>query len=551
VTHSFPTRRSSDSRVDSIVRVEAHNLRKRLREYYAIEGIQDDLIIELPVGTYQPLFRPRPSASPAPGKPRRRRAALAAAAILTLAAAAGLVWLLRTPPERSLAVLPFKNLGGPDHEALALGITEDLTTQFARLPQLRVTSRTSATQVKAPSGDLRQLGQLLQVGAVLEGSVWREGDRVRFTAQLIDVASGYHKWSESFDRPAANALAAEEEVTRLIVAAVARSLGVSAAGAPAYIPSPEGRNLYWAARYLRQQATPESREKAQTLLEQAVAKDPQYIDAWAALANVSLARTFHQESPFVEASALTRRAAQRAVALDSGNTDGLVALAEMEWLRDRDWPAAERRLLLALARNPSSASARAWLATGLVAHSRFDDALKELERATAISPASYVVSNDIATALYCARRYPEAERQARRTLEVNPRFTYARILLGACAAAQNRLPEALKEFRAVAVAGDRDAVLARLGNALARAGERTEAEAILREIEQRITAGRDLHYDLAVIRLGFGDHAAALAALETALTRFETDINYIGVDPLFDPLRSDPRFLALRKTLGL
>jgi TolB-like protein/Tfp pilus assembly protein PilF len=551
----FHRKPSFDPRIDSVVRVEGHHVRRRLREYYASEGARSAVVVDLPVGSYVPVFRARQAAADSveAGRPASRRRV--AAASLAAVALAGVGWLglhlARTgASDMSIAVLPFQSLGDPDSDALCQGLTEDVTTQLARQPQLRVAARTSASQI--PASDVRQIGNRLSVRSVLEGSVRREGGRLRFTAQLIDATTGYHTWSEAFDRDAADAFAAEADVTGLIVAAVSRSLtGSEAVRAAAHVPDPEARRLFWEARYARGQGGAEGRAKAAGLLEQAVRKDSAYVDAWAALASISLLRTFNQEGPFEELALKTRSAASKAVELDSGNTDGLVALAEMEWLQDRNWNAAERRLRLALELNPSSAPARGWLATGLVSRGRFDEALKELDRAAAINPLSYLVSNDRSTALYCARRWREAVRQARRTLEVNPKFFYARVVIGACQAGNGNLGEAVREFRQASADGGREAALARLGNALARAGQRPEALAILKEYQELVSKGENVAVQLAYVRVGLGDREGALDSLETAFTRRQTDLNYMAVDAVFDPLRGNPRFEALKRNLGL
>ncbi|MBL8217700.1 MAG: tetratricopeptide repeat protein [Bryobacterales bacterium] len=548
----FHRKASFDPRIDSIVRVEAHHLRKRLREYYSTEGAKDDVVIEVPVGSYVPVFRLASVSTAAP--PKRRMWMAAAGAVALLAAlTAGVRWARTSAPGKSVAVLAFHNLSESDDDALCLGLSEDLTTQLARQPQLRVTSRSSAAQAQAQSRDVRTIGAALGVSTVVEGSVWREGKRIRITAQLVDTASGYQRWSESYERDAGDPLAVEAEVADAIVAGVARSLGVQVQPGVArtFVPAPESRRLYWESRLLRRAGTVDARAKAAEILEQVVAKDAGYVDAWAALANVNLTRTFHQEGDFRELARRTREAAEKAVSLDAGNTDGLVARAELEWLDHRNWPAAEEGLRYALTLNPSSPSARAWLATGLVTRGRFDDALQELDRASAISPISYVVSNDIATALYCARRWDAAIRQARRTLQVNPKFMYARIVIGLCHAAQGQYVDAIAELEQVAQQGGRGAVLGRLGYVLARAGRANEARAIQKELAALVAAGDRAGVHLAYVQTGLGDFNAALDSLEAAFGRHETDLHYIAVDAVFDALRGQKRFEELKRKLGL
>ncbi|MBL8179166.1 MAG: hypothetical protein JNK48_31105 [Bryobacterales bacterium] len=557
----FRRKASFDPRIDSIVRVEAHHLRKRLREYYSTDGAQDEVSIDVPVGSYVPVFHLRattPVETIGPAVVTVERGAhrwipAAVGLALLVALTAGVRWARMAPAELSIAVLAFHNVGDSADEALPAGLSEDLATQLARLPELRVTSRSSAAQAQAQSKDVRAIGKALSVGTVLEGSVWREGDRIRITAQLVDAKSGYQRWSETYDRDGSDPLAVEAEVAEAIVAAVSRAFGLATRPAAAYtfVPAAESRRLYWESRLLRRAGTAEARAKAAAILERVVRKDAAYVEAWAALANVNLTRTFHQEGEFTALAQRTREAADRAVALDPGNTEGLVARAELEWLQNRNWPAAEQGLRYALQLNPSSPSARAWLATGLVTRGRFDDALQELDRAAAISPISYVVSNDIATALYCARRWEAAIRQARRTLEVNPKFFYARIVIGLCRAGQGQTLEAIRELEDVARLGGRGAVLGRLGHVLARGARAKEARAILDELKNFVQSGERVGVQAAFVQTGLGDLQGAMDSLEAAFARHETDLNYIAVDAMFDALRGQKRFEELQKKLGL
>jgi len=262
-------------------------------------------------------------------------------------------------PDPSVAVLPIANLGGPEMDGLCKGLTEDLTTELARLPQLRVIARASAGQFRAQDGDVREVGNRLGVANVLEGSVRQEGGSIRFTVQLIDTRSRYHIWSQAYERDAKDALAAEAEVTHLIATAAAGRLGVADLSpiAPAHQPSAEARDLFWRARYLRsEKLNTEAWTQAAELLEQAVRSDPQYIGAWAALASLSANMAFHTVGAFEERTARAREAAVKTIELDPRNPDAHLALAEVEWLQDHDWPAAERSFRSVIDLNPSFAS---------------------------------------------------------------------------------------------------------------------------------------------------------------------------------------------------
>ncbi|MGA2771487.1 MAG: tetratricopeptide repeat protein [Bryobacteraceae bacterium] len=549
---------SFDSSGDSVVRVGALHLRNRLRDYYAGSGRLDEVVIEVPKGCYLPVFR-RADAGAAgrSGHPGLSRRSMATAAGILAVLLAGAWWLARATAHHtdpSIAVLPMANLGGPEMDGLCQGLTEDLTTELARLPQLRVIARTSAGQFQSQSGDVREIGGRLGVANVLEGSVRQEGSAIRFTAQLIDTRSRYHIWSEAYERDANDPLAAEAEVTHLIAAGAAGRLGITdlSAFAPAHVPSAEARDLFWRARYLRaEKLHMEAWVRAAELLEQAVRSDPQYTEAWAALATLSVNLAFHGAA-FEERIAKARDAAAKTIKLDPRNPDAHLALAEIEWLRNHDWPAAERSFRRVIDLNPSFAPGHGWFAIALLSRGRFDQALAQLDTSVQLNPLPYVVSNDRATILYAARRYDESIARCRQVLVMDPGFWSAHVVIGNCLRAKGRYAEAIREFRLVPEEG-RDYASGFLGDALALAGQRDEAMALLRKMLSEVNGPDEGNgwVHTSYIQVGLGEKAAALTSLENSYAHHETDVNYIGVDPIFDPLHGVPRFQELLKELGL
>jgi serine/threonine-protein kinase len=555
----FNRRASFDSSGDSVVRVAALHLRNRLRDYYAGSGRLDEVVIEVPKGSYLPVFRRADAIAASAPEPRKvPRWTMAAAAGILALLLAGAWWLASGKmhhPDPSVAVLPMANLGGPEMDRLCQGFTEDLTTELARLPQLRVIARTSAGQFRAQDGDVREIGNRLGVADVIEGSVRQEGGSIRFTVQLIDTRSRYHVWSQAYERDARDVLAAEAEVTHLIAAAAAGRLGVADLSpiAPAHQPTAEARDLFWRARYLRaEKLNTEAWMQAAGLLEQAVRSDPQYTDAWAALASLSANLAFGSIGAFEERTARARAAAARTIELDPRNPDAHLALAEIEWLQDHDWPAAERSFRRVIDLNPSFAAGHGFFAIALLSRGRFDQALAQLDTAVQLNPLAYVVSNDRATVLYVARRYDESIARGRQVLAIDPNFWFARIIIGNSLRAKGRYAEAIQEYRLVPEE-DRDSAAGYLGEALALAGQRDEAQALLRKMlsEDSSPDVGNGWVHTSYIQVGLGDKAGALTSLENSYAHHETDVNYIGVEPIFDSLRAEPRFQALLKKLGL
>ena len=554
---------SFDSSGDSVVRVGALHLRNRLRDYYAASGCLDEVVIEVPKGSYLPVFRRAdggpagtpPGPSQHPGLPRKTMAAAVGMLALLVATA---WWLARATVHRtdpSIAVLPMANLGDPEMDRLCQAFTEDLTTELSRLPQLRVTARTSAGQFRAQNADVRDIGDRLGVANLLEGSVRKEGGALRFTVQLIDTRSRYHIWSEAYDRDAENVLAAEAEVTRLAATGAARRLGIAdlSAFTPAHLASPEVRDLFWRARYLRaDKLHPEGWVQAVELLEQAVRGDPRYTEAWAALASLSANMAFHRIGEFDGRMARARSAAGRTIELDPRNPDAHLALAEIQWLQDHDWASAERSFRRVMDLNPSFAPGHGWFAIALLSRGRFDEAMGQLDTSVRLNPLPYVVSNDRATVYYVARRYDESIARCRQVLATDPRYWFAHIVIGNCLRAKGRYAEAIREYRLLPKE-DLDAATGNLGSVLALAGQREEATALLSKMLAVVPDSDEGNgwVRVSYIQIGLGDKAAALTSLENAYAHHETDANYIGVDPIFDPLRNEPRFQALLKKLGL
>lgn len=547
---------SFDPRTDSVVRSEARNLRARLNEYYMGEGRTDQLVIDLPKGSYVPVFRALTAA------PRRRLPSAR-----TLALASGLAalicgfawWFFGLRPamhgaggQRSIAVLPFLNLtGNSDKDYVTDGLVEDLTTELARLPGLRVAARTSAFQFRGKSADIRKIGRDLGVAAVLEGSVREEAGRIKVTAQLIDAENGYHLWSETFEREASGIQAVESD----ILSGVSETLAVkrAARAASPHLPPPEAREAYWRGRYLKANNWLRAGAESVPYFERAVALDPKFAEAWAALASTHANMAFHQEGPVEEEVAKARNAAQRALELDETIPEAHLALAGNSYSFHHDWPAAERAYRRALELNASHAPGHRGFALALMSQGRFDEALDHLKVAQQLDPISILTTNNMATTLYCARRYEEAIGVARRHLEMDPQFFPALSIIGLCEAQRGRFAEAISDYEKAKSQGGEGSlmVIGPLGNALAHAGRPAEARAILAELEKIQKTDGIPGTAPAMVYAGLGEKSRAVEFLRQAADAHVTDVTFIGVDPVFDPLRGEPEFQALCARLGI
>ncbi len=547
-TRVFGRRPDFDPRFDSIVRVQGTQLRRRLLAYYANSGREDAVVIEMPRGSYVPVFRLQTRAGGAV-RPAARRWWMVAAAVAGVLALAGAAYWLSgawhgTP---SIAVLPFTNLDGkPGSEHVSDGFVEDLTTSLAREPGLRVVARTSASQFRGKSEDVRRIGRELGVGAVLEGSVRTEGGTLRITAQLIDAGSGYHLWSNSFERELAGARGVETEIRR----AVDGALGVKKpSGASEHAPPPEALDAYWRGRYLKAdwQRFPES----VPYFEAAVKADPRFAEAWAALAAVHAGMAFQAVGSVEGEAAKAKEAARRALELDDTLPEAQATLAMLSYSYDHDWAASERRYRRALELNPNDARVSRSFALALTSQGRFKEAIAQLKAAQRSDPLTDLNSNVLAVTLFGARRYDEAIREARRHLEMDPNYLPARFALGSCEAEQGRLAEAISEYRTILKKERPVEVLGRLGNAQARAGRLAEAQSTLAELERVEEAEKNAGVALARVYAGLGEKKQAIEWLRRAADALLTDVVFMGVDPAFDPLRGEAEFQALCARLGL
>jgi TolB-like protein/DNA-binding SARP family transcriptional activator len=507
----------------------------------------------------EPVARTEPPSTPAVvGRERagRRGWWRAAAAVLVGACVLGAAWgawAVRSRaarPGRSIVVLPFVNMtADAGNEYFSDGVTEEIIAQLAAVPTLKVISRTSAMHYKGRGMPLRQIASELGVAHVLEGSVRREGDRVRITAQLIDASTDEHLWSQSYDRRLVDVFAVQEDIAREVGRALAVTLGAGGRAAARGTRVPEAYELYLHGRYHWQKRTKDGHEQALAYFRKAIERDSTYADAYAGLASVYLTGYAQYIPGFADREAETyaglKWAAERAVALDDNSALAHRALAVL-LLWQRNWPGAEREFLRALELNPGDEQAHNWYGALLGMTGRIDDAVRESRRAYELDPFNLTGSTNYADQLLLAREYDRAIATARGALEIDPTHPFSRRFLGVVYALKGMYPEAERELRQVADdAPDVPDFRADLAYAVARAGRREEARRILREVESLPDGPRkrDAAFSIGRARVALGEPDSAFAWFDRADWRWPHRGNRF--DPALDPLRADPRFARM------
>jgi DNA-binding winged helix-turn-helix (wHTH) protein/TolB-like protein/Tfp pilus assembly protein PilF len=497
---------------------------------------------------------PAPPAAPtarrtAPRPPRWRwwRAAGVAAALVVLGAGAS-----RFSGERleasTLAVLPIENdPGAADSEYLADGLTEGLIRELGSVPALRVLGRATAFSYKGRATSPREAGRALAVDAVLTGRVAPKGNGVEVHAVLVRVADGRTLWNERY----AVDVARLPDLQRAIREQVARRLArVDASPARARRPvDEEAYRLHLQGRFFWNKRTREGLQRSLAFFRQALRRDPDYAEAWSGLADAYNVLPEYSETTEAEAYPAAQHAAQRALSLDPALAEAHASLAFVSfwWGRDASRSLAEFEEALRL--NPGYATAHHWYGNVLLSLDRVDEAVAHLEEAHKADPLSLIVGAERGSVLYHARRFDEAAEVLARTLEMDGRFTEARFWMARTRLAQGDHAGALEEARlARELYGRPGAMLAEMGVALARSGRSAEAREHLAELE-RLDRTVPVAYALSILYAGLGDTDRALRALDRAAVQRATDLSFLGSDPLFDPLRADPRFAALRARL--
>jgi TolB-like protein/Tfp pilus assembly protein PilF/class 3 adenylate cyclase len=492
---------------------------------------------------------------------KKRRRALIALLILLAAAVGGGYYFFsqRLPfkaPDKSIAVLPFENLShDPDNAYFAEGMQDEILARLSKIADLKVISRTSTQKYKSAPDNLREIARQLGVANILEGSVQKSGDAVRVNVQLINALNEAHLWGDIYDRKLTDIFAVESDIAKTIADTLQAKLTGAERQLIAAQPTSDttAYELYLKGRLLWSKRGGENLRQAIAFYEQAIARDPNYALAYAAMAEAYVLLPFYAGTAQGEVFPKAKAAALKALQLDDKLAEAHTALAFLLCMDDLDMAGSISEFQRAIALNPNYATAHHWYGFGpLLALGRFEDAIAEGKRAIELDPLSPIINAALGQTLSIARRYDEAIAQLRKTLEIDPTFYYAHYSLGIALQLKGDMPGAITEYAKAQQLSDDLRVQVLLANIKALSGEKEAAVQMLAELEELSRHRYVRSYWRALLYLSLGKRDEAIRWLEKGVADHEgLEIAWIKVDPLLDPLRGDPRFEALvQKVVG-
>ena len=514
---------SFDPRTDPIVRVQARRLRARLVRYYREEGEADEIIVDLPKGGYSPSFRRREGATPA-------RASLTA----TLAG------------RNTVEVRPFADRSpGGSLDYFCRGLRDEILHGLTTLKALRVLASRADDDA----------GERSDAALVIDGSVRLSGDRVRVTTRLIDGGSGHYLWSESLDLGLSDAVSSQEAVARAVTARLQAEIvdAGSASGDRRSSDNLAARNLYIQGRYHLNQRTEEGLQKAVDFFQKALGEDAQFALAHSGLADAYGLLAHYGVLGPADVWANAASSAASAVMLDARSAEAHTSLAHVRATQDWDWAGAEKEFQHAIQLNPRYPTAHHWYAMScLVPLGRLQDALAHILLAQSLDPVSSIIARDVAVVHLYRRDFDAALDQCDQTIELNPHFAPAYLTLGLIQEQRRDFDEAAAAFsRAVDLAPHSPRMHAALARTLALSGRPDQAREALRRLHQQAATRYVSPFEYVAVYFALGDTAKGFTSLAKACDDRCFELLALKVDPRFESLRDEPRFVAATQRVGV
>ncbi len=483
---------------------------------------------------------------------------LALSAVVLIAAAAG-AWLWnreRTPGATidSIAVLPLKSLTDEENnKALGLGLTDALITKIGSLRTVAVRPLSAVAKYADGKADALEIGQKLNVDAVLEGTIQQAEGRLRINVRLLRVENGEQIWAEKFDAEEAGGIFdLEDRLSEQTARALGLKLGAAEAGhlTRRFTTNREAFDDYLKGRFFWNKRTEEGFRQAIGYFNNAVGKDPGYALAFSGLADCYILLGVRGTEKPKEAFPLALQYAEKALQSDPEMAEALVSRAFVSWVYDWDHRRANDDFSRAIELNPNYATARHWYAYFLVSERRFDEAIAEIKKARELEgPLNISVNTDVGEIYSWAGKYTEAEAALREVLKIEPNYAVARHVLAINLLKQNRFREAIAEAETACRLERQPLMLSVLAYAYAAGGEREKTLKILDELQELSKKQYVSPFWTAIVQTGLGDRDAAIAELEKAFHERSDKMAILGVYPLLDELHADSRFIKLQQQI--
>jgi DNA-binding winged helix-turn-helix (wHTH) protein/TolB-like protein len=486
-----------------------------------------------------------------------------AAGVVLIGLVAGSIYFWRTRASRStvngaglrsIAVLPFKPLVASERdESLELGMTEALITRLSSIHQISVPPTSAVRKYADPQQDPVAAGRELKVESVLDGNLQHVGDRLRLTLRLVRVEDGTTLWADKFDDSFTDIFAVQDAISNQVAGALAFRLSVDEKQllAKRYTENPEAYRLYLLGRYFWNKFTPADDRKAAEYFKQAIAKDPGYALAYTGLADSWGAATGNNWIAPSEGYPQEKAAAMKALEIDDTLAEAHASLGAVLMFKDLDWAGAEKEYLRAIELNPRYLTTYELYSYLRSATGRVDAGIELAKRGSEIDPLSLSLSDDTAAAYYFAHRFDEAIKQYQKSIEIDPNHAYTYVGLGQVYDQKGKYDEAIAAYaKAISLSERTSNILGGLAHAYAASGRRPEAFKILSEMTQMSKEKYVSPYDLAVVYTGLGERDRALEQLKKAFQERSGWIMNLKVEALFDPLRTDPRCVALERSMN-
>jgi adenylate cyclase len=456
-------------------------------------------------------------------------------------------------PIDSLAVLPLANASAdPNMEYLSDGITESIINTLSQLPQLKVMARATVFRYKGREVEIEEVKRDLNVRAVMTGRVLQFGDNLIIKTELVDTADGSQLWGEQYKRQAADIFEIQEEISKEI----SEKLRIKLTGeerkllVKRYTDNTEAYRLYLKGRFCLSKMTKEALNNAIKHFQQAIDIDSDYALAYAGLADAYYALSSNHLPPN-EAMPKARGAAERALQIDDTLAEAHASLGLVKAFYEWDWAGAETEYRRAIELNPGYASTHHWYGWYLALLGRLNEAIAEIKQASEFDPLSLEINTDLGLSFLFARQYDRAIEQFEKAMEMDPNFIWTHFFMGWAYEQKGAYEEAISEYQRAAQLDDSPLILAALGHTYVMAGRRDEALNVLAEMKELSEHRHVSSYHFAIIHAALDEKPGAFEYLEKSYAAREEALVWLKVDPRLDTLRTDPRFIALQRRVGL